>query len=232
IDQIGRLNFSSCTSDDQSACRAAKEIIAAACPHLIILVDPCHRLSNAGKDIGKLPFFEDCISKVKVVIKYFHKSNFASTHLSALRVAMDIDNGLVSIGNTRFLTLYYAGDALHDCMPAVKKLVKDFDLKHLAWLRNRVMVLNFELQLVQLITTLEPLARACKCLEASQSNVSDIFVFWLSIMATYVETFRKNREGFPDEVIEQIRAIINSRYMQMMGGKHSLAYLAGFFLNP
>lgn len=66
-----------------------------------------------------------CISKVRTVIKYFHKSTFAHTHLSALRVSQNIGHGLVAIGNTRFLTLYYAGSSLLECLSAIEQLIKD-----------------------------------------------------------------------------------------------------------
>lgn len=104
--------------------------------------------------------------------------------------------------------------------------------QQLAWLQNQAIVLNFRLQLSQLTSALEPLARACKCLEAAQSNVSDVFVFWLAIMATYTELFRTNNYGYPESVICDIRAILNVRYAEMMGGVHGTLYLAGFFLNP
>jgi hypothetical protein len=49
------------------------------------------------------------ISRLRLIITYFKKSSFAKRHLTAFRVYMDIKTGIVSIGDTIFLTLYHSG---------------------------------------------------------------------------------------------------------------------------
>jgi hypothetical protein len=67
--------------------------------------------------------FSSFISWLQQLITYFSHSSFATQHLTAQRLKMGIKTGLVSIGNTRFLTIYWASDALLKCLPAIKELV-------------------------------------------------------------------------------------------------------------
>lgn len=101
----------------------------------------------------------------------------------------------------------------------------------MVWLRNAASLATFELQLLQLVTILEPLAKAVRCLEASRSTPSDVYIFWLAVMATYVHLFGQNTQGFTITLMGNIRAIVNGRYKQMIGGPTGLVYLATFYLN-
>ena len=58
MDRIGRRRFSGISSDSMGKTKKAHEIIAKACPWMIILPNVCHLINNTTKDIGKLDYFK------------------------------------------------------------------------------------------------------------------------------------------------------------------------------
>ena len=100
---------------------------------------------------------------------------------------------------------------------------------------DRVSVQRFEEELNQLATVLEPFARSIKCLESSHSTLSDVYVFWLAILARFQSIFKHNKAlsgvGLPDTVIKEITSILNGRHAEIMRGQASQVYLAAFFLD-
>src|SRR3978361_1618438 len=102
---------------------------------------------------------------------------------------------------------------------------------------DRSQVFHFETAASQFVQILEPLARACKCLESSKSTVSDVYVFWLGVLATYENLFCRNDDQLsglrlPSEVLESIRQIVNARWSEFIDGSGQTIYLAGLFLDP
>lgn len=81
-------------------------------------------MNNTAKDICSLEVFADANSKLRAIIRFFRKSSYATHHLTAWRTILGITNGLVSIGKTRFLTLYYAIDALLPWVNVILDLIK------------------------------------------------------------------------------------------------------------
>lgn len=81
-------------------------------------------MNNTAKDICSLEVFTDANAKMRIVIRFFRKSSYASHHLDAWRIILGVLKGLISIGKTRFLTLYYAIHALLPCVPIIVELVK------------------------------------------------------------------------------------------------------------
>jgi len=45
--------------------------------------------------------------------------------LTQMRKSMQINRGLVSIGKTRFATIYWAAQALAECLPAIRSLIEE-----------------------------------------------------------------------------------------------------------
>ena len=64
------------------------------------------------------------ISCLRSIVKYFRKSSFAKRHLTVFCIYVDIKTGLVSVGDTRFLTLYHSGSSVEKCLLPIKELVK------------------------------------------------------------------------------------------------------------
>jgi hypothetical protein len=198
------------------------------------------------------------ISRLRSIITYFKKSSFAKRHLTAFRVYVDIKTGLVSIGDTRFLTLYHSGSSVERCLTPIKELVESKVLTltsvsglnfangrpayislqkvGIFWMRKRDDVLRFESGLQQLIRILEPLARACQCLESSKATPGDVYMFWLAVLATYEELIKDNNEvdglQLPDDVIDEIRKIVNARWRELTASPRKSVYISTFFLDP
>jgi len=59
---------------------------------------------------------------VRRALKFFSKSTFANAHLKIMRQKHQISRGLVSIGKTRFGTLYFAGASVQRCLPPLREL--------------------------------------------------------------------------------------------------------------
>jgi hypothetical protein len=95
---------------------------------------------------------------------------------------------------------------------------------------------NFENELRQLVLILEPLARACKCLESLKATAGDIYLFWLAMLAMYEQLFMDNNDvdglQLPEDVVDQICHIVNAHWKELTTGPGKSVYLSTFFLDP
>jgi hypothetical protein len=102
-------------------------------------------------------------------------------------------------------------------------------------MRKRDDISSFENGLQQLVFVLEPLARACKCLESLKATAGDVYLFWLAVLATYEQLFMANNDvdglQLPEDVIDQIRQIVNARWKELTTGPGKSVYLSTFFLD-
>jgi hypothetical protein len=100
---------------------------------------------------------------------------------------------------------------------------------------DRITVQEFKEELAQLAAVLEPLARAITCLESSHSTLSDVYLFWLAILARFRDIFKVNKAlagiGLPHAIIEDITSILNGRHAEMCQGPAGQVYLTAFFLD-
>ncbi|KIO25436.1 hypothetical protein M407DRAFT_25235 [Tulasnella calospora MUT 4182] len=241
IRQIGPTRLSGIGGDGAKNVEGAKDLVVEMWPWIVKLTDPCHHLSNTGKDLGKLEHFEETIANLRKLLKFFKHSSSAKARLDAMRVLKGVPEGLVSVGKTRFLTFYYSARSVIRCLPLIRELISKGVIEpkkdsSISWMQNVLAVAKFEAGLTQLKTLLEPLARAVKCLESSLSTPADVYLFWLAVAATYRDIFRDNSSDgglqLPDDVISEIRAIVNTRYQQMIEHPSKQVYLATFFLDP
>ncbi|KAF8600645.1 hypothetical protein BDV93DRAFT_559140 [Ceratobasidium sp. AG-I] len=90
----------------------------------------------------------------------------------------------------------------------------------------------FKMNLKQLISVLEPIARAIKCLESTQSTLVDIFVFWQAVLGRILELFLHSNSGFSNAEQTQIRRAIIHHYNETIHDAPTNAYLTAFFLDP
>lgn len=101
---------------------------------------------------------------------------------------------------------------------------------------DRIAVFTFKEECTQLTRILEPIARACKCLESSEATLADVYLFWLAVLATYEKIISNNGNidglRLPNSVIEDIRKIVNARWDQAVGGPNKGIYLTALFLDP
>lgn len=102
-------------------------------------------------------------------------------------------------------------------------------------MRDRLTVKDFKEELTQLATVLEPFARSIKCLESSHSTLSDVYVFWLAVIARFRDTIKSIDGlvgvGLPKSVVEDITSILNGRHTEMFQGRAVNVYLAALFLD-
>ncbi|KAJ7256333.1 ribonuclease H-like domain-containing protein [Mycena rebaudengoi] len=248
IDMIGRDRFVSVNSDSTGNTTVCREEIVAIIPTMMITPDPCHHLSNTIKDICKIEYFIDkgsdfaqAIGKMRIMLTYFSHSSYSTTHLKAMRVILQINKGLEKIGKTRFGTLYWASYSLLRCLPPITELVNsgvinvdgaDKEKAKLAWLKNLRLLQDFTMQLQQLCTVLEPIARAIKCLEGLEATVGDVWKFYVAITAVLQDLFAQNSISIPQAVQDEVCTIVNRRYKQMIDGPSGDLYLSGFYLDP
>ncbi|KAF8597208.1 hypothetical protein BDV93DRAFT_453421, partial [Ceratobasidium sp. AG-I] len=234
LKEVGAERFASIVSDNAGNTRAARTLIEQEYPWIIALQDARHLLNNAAKDVGELKHFQPCITKLRSIITHFHSSSYASRHLSALRVTYHINEGLVAIGKTRFASYYYASRSTLRCLPLILELLSS-GVSPIYWMLDRTEAQSFKEELTQLVTVLEPFARSIKCLESSHSTLSDVYLFWLAILARFREITNSNQSltgvGLPDSVIEDITSILNGRHAEMFQGQSGQVCSAAFFLD-
>lgn len=169
---------------------------------------------------------------------------------------MDITQGLEKPGKTRFAGWHYASKSIRRCLPAIEEVVgsgvievkkasfparyfgHNSDVKlqdhKLAFIKNVSTCGEFKKRLYQLEKLTEPFAKAIKCLESGHSNPSDVFLFYMAVMATLRQLFDNNETelSLPDDVINQAHTSACSRYYSMVLASGQEVYLATFFLLP
>ncbi|KAB5589446.1 hypothetical protein CTheo_7114 [Ceratobasidium theobromae] len=242
VNSVGPMHFAAVTSDSAGNTRLARELLAERFPWLIILPDPCHQMNNTAKDICELDVFGDANGKLRSIIRFFRKSSYASHHLSAWRIILGVSKGLVSIGRTRFLTLYYAIQSLLPCVPIIVDLIKSgviatTNTNHpLQWMKDKQAIRSFVDTLQQEAALLEPFARSVKCLESSLSTPADVCLYWLACQAKLNDMFtdsdQRNDLMLPEATISDVCAIVNSRFSEMIEGQDRRMYISTLFLDP
>jgi hypothetical protein len=101
---------------------------------------------------------------------------------------------------------------------------------------NRTVVFTFKETCRQLTKLLEPIVRSIKCLESSLTTPADVYLFLLATLASYEDIFLKNDDidglGLPNNVMRDVRKIINVRWREITHGDNKVVYMAAFFLDP
>ncbi|KAG8794170.1 hypothetical protein FRC12_000350 [Ceratobasidium sp. 428] len=238
---IPATHFSGISSDNTGNTRLARELLAQDHPHIIILPDPCHHMHNCAKEICILDYFKETVHRVRIIIRFFSKSTFATFRLTVLRILKGIPCGLVQIGNTRFLIIYYAIHALLPCLQPITELIYSNVLKigkthRLAWMTDLSTFRQFENKLHQLHALLQPFARAVICLESSAFTPGDVYYLWIAAQATLHNLFPNphHLDGrvLPVELIQSVRGIVNGRYSEALEGPDRQCYSSAFYLDP
>ncbi|KAG8752176.1 hypothetical protein FRC11_008645, partial [Ceratobasidium sp. 423] len=159
---------------------------------------------------------------------------------ASLCATHNVSGGPIAIGNTRFVSHFYAARSVLNCLPLILQLISSevIDMSSsspIYWMLDRDTVDRFTAELRQLCTILEPFARSIKCLESSHSTPADVYLFWLAIISRLHELFKKNSTisgaGLPNPVMEDITSILNGRYQEMFQSQSGPVYLAAFFLD-
>ncbi|KAG2055259.1 hypothetical protein BDR06DRAFT_1046462 [Suillus hirtellus] len=211
---IGAEHFSGVALDNTGNTTLARSLLQEEFSWIIILPDSCHHMSSLCKDIGSIEFFQPVIKKICQTIKYFKNSNIASAHLCCCHHKdLQIKRELVSVGKTRFGTIYHSGESLCCCLKPIQQLCTE-------------KVINI------LVCLLAPIAKAITCLESTHSTVSDVYLFWLAVTATIHQIITEDITGLSTEVTEKIQCAVNYRFNQMVNDAPCDVYLTGFLLDP
>ena len=88
------------------------------------------------------------------------------------------------------------------------------------------------MELKRLIKVLTPFAKTIACLESSQSNPADVYLFWLAILASLKCLFDDDTSGFSISEAGEIRAIANARFRELLEEGPDDCYISAFYLNP
>ena len=75
-------------------------------------------------------------------------------------------------------------------------------------------------------------AKALKCLESAHITPDNVYLYWLAIIATIEDDLKKNPYKLRTSTMEEIRAIANNRFEEMIEDAPNDTYIVAFFLNP
>jgi len=73
--------------------------------------------------------------------------------------------------------------------------------------------------------------KAIQCLESPETNPADVYLYWLAVDSQLVYLFSHNQVGLSAETMEDIRAITNRHFDQMINKSPNNVYIMAFFLN-
>jgi len=69
-------------------------------------------------------------------------------------------------------------------------------------------------------------------MESTQSNVSDVYVFWLAVTATIHQIIMEDVTGLLSDVTEDICKAVNFWFNQMVNDAPDDVYHTGFMMDP
>jgi hypothetical protein len=92
--------------------------------------------------------------------------------------------------------------------------------------------MSFKMNLQRMLSVLEPIAQAVKCLESTQSTLVDVFIFWQAVLGRFSEVFTGSRSGFSNTEQTRIRRAVIHHYNETINDAPTDTYLLVFFLDP
>ncbi|KAG2086372.1 ribonuclease H-like domain-containing protein [Suillus cothurnatus] len=240
IRSVGEGNWGATCSDSTNVTKAGCRELVSIVGTMLDFCDAVHHLHNTIRDINKLPKLKFLMSMLKGIIKYFSKSMYSTTILRKERNLAGDDEpvkALEKIGKTRFGTYWTttAANALDPCLPHIRNLVvakaSKYQIQGMFMNRASGKYSKFEQSILQYITIVAPIIHALWSLEAAHANASDVFIFWLAIIATLNDLFSKgpNVTGVPVSLACEVTAIINKRYHEFFTNE---VYFVAFTLDP
>ncbi|KAF8596788.1 hypothetical protein BDV93DRAFT_396797, partial [Ceratobasidium sp. AG-I] len=235
IDEIGLEKVAAVVSDDTNVTKKARRDLTAVHPFVLNLADPLHKLNLCVQDICGDPMWLECLEVLWPLLTHFKHSTSSTNVLKEMQKELKEGKGLQSIGKTRFATLYYAAKSVYENLQGLYLAYKRNRLAHhlcTVFDKRSYPAMLFKMNLKQLISVLEPIARAIKCLESTQSTLVDIFVFWQAVLGRILELFLHSNSGFSNAEQTQIRRAIIHHYNETIHDAPTNAYLTAFFLDP
>ncbi|KAH9910980.1 uncharacterized protein B0H18DRAFT_893769, partial [Fomitopsis serialis] len=235
IDVIGRGRFSAASSDSTGNTKACWCYLCATIPTMVNLPDPVHHTNLPIKNICKLLFFKDVIATIRRTLQFFSKSDQSAEELAVIRERLTIPRGLEKIGKTHFAMIIRASVAMRRCLPALREGCSSGKITveemHECFVRDSPSTLAFETQLNQLLSVGLPYAKTIVCLESTQMTIADVFIYWCGIAVSSKQVLAQRASGIPDIVKGELRAILNTRWVEMFEDGPTNAHLSAVYLN-
>lgn len=91
---------------------------------------------------------------------------------------------------------------------------------------------SFEQELEQFLLVIGLAAKSIKCLKSSHATASDVYLFWLSVMASLDDLIKADKLNLPLPVVKKIRRLCNYRFNKMINEGPSDVFVTAFFLDP
>ncbi|TFY76019.1 hypothetical protein EWM64_g7994 [Hericium alpestre] len=117
-------------------------------------------------------------------------------------------------------------DFFAPCLLQMKKVIQFF--KKSSFGSRHLRTARFKLCLTQMTAILMPVAKAMKCLEAVKSTASDVYLYWLAVMATFRDLFSSHEDNplsLPCNLVGKVRCLVNARYQEMIEVQSNLTQL-------
>ncbi|QRV96437.1 hypothetical protein RhiJN_24455 [Ceratobasidium sp. AG-Ba] len=236
--EIGVERIKCVTSDDTNATKKARKDFVAMYPTIINLADPCHKLNLVIQDICSDTMFVDTIRLLKILIKHFSHSTFATSRLKEACASLGISTELKSIGKTRFATVNISAVSVIVCMPGLYRMNNAGELetapedvrritKELTW---PAMLFLFGLK--KMVSILEPFARPLLCLESSNATIADNHLMWMAGLAMADDVLNAQDSSFEDDEKTRMLKIINNRFNQTINTPPDDVYILASFGDP
>ncbi|KAJ7574501.1 hypothetical protein C8J56DRAFT_1172807 [Mycena floridula] len=244
IRNIGVHRFAAICTDSTGNTKGSRGHVIDEFPVILDFGDTSHHTNSLLKDLVKLKHFAPTIKISRETITFYTKSHIAISELEKARELHKIGRGLESIGATRFGTIIHSLNSIKRCLPAISQTViwgrvnESFNFYECFDSSDSMSpaAFNYKFGLNQLILLGLPAAKALACLEAHETTLADVYLFWHAFIALMHETIQDPRNRVPAEVADTVYGIIEFRFAQMFTsghlGRNSLAYLSATFLNP
>ncbi|KAK6987977.1 ribonuclease H-like domain-containing protein [Favolaschia claudopus] len=194
-------------------------------------------------DLCNIPAFQLTIAGLREVLALMSLSSYALDWFDDARKQLKIAQGLESVGETRFGTIYWSLHSVLEGIPAFVSIVRNPELGIDSEVLRRYFLdeedtFKFKQDLTRLGAVLMPFARAIQCLECKDTTPADVYKYWLAVVAQLNDLITKDDKAGPKSkyettVKELIRSIANFRFSQLFESKHSSnAYFTAFVLDP
>ncbi|KAJ7438252.1 ribonuclease H-like domain-containing protein [Mycena latifolia] len=230
-------SYSAVVGDGGPNVRAAKKRVSQTYVWILNIYDPSHNLNLFLKDLGKL--FKAELSIVSAISNFFGQSNLGTAQLAAERKRQGINSGMKSASDTRFGTTYIQAKAVQRCIPALVTCVQTGAIQFATAATKRLVPYltpgpahyGFLSQLDTMVKLLEAGANGITTLEGQNTTCADVFFVWITIawhLEKLLGDLNSGLTGYRDQVI----AIYNSRFEQMMTESSHMIFLLAYFLHP
>ncbi|KAF8597170.1 hypothetical protein BDV93DRAFT_569692, partial [Ceratobasidium sp. AG-I] len=237
INEIGVSRIAAVVSDDTNTTKKARRDITATYPSIINLADPIHKMNLLVKDISEDVEWNPMLVPMRETLNFFSHSSHANVQLQDSREDLSITLALISMGTTRFGSMYISAKSVLTNLPAIhhahrKEMFKSIPEVSTIFDETTMAAMQFKLALMRFTRVLEPIYRALTCLESSNSTLGDVFAYWLAAIASLEQHFSSSDCDIPQGALQRFKLRVQSRFAEAINDAPCDAFIAGHFLHP